>query len=128
MNMGLALKAAIDHGREVQRRVADATGRQIYIRFMTQWGGTPEKRTGVTICPYESPGLLIRAAFASRNNQELKAQGSNCEVVIPWEDLDARAGELTGIVDRVVAAAEAAIGLKANYPQGATSWRRGRSA
>jgi hypothetical protein len=117
MNTGLALKAAIDHGRERQGRIAEATGRQIYIRFMTQFGGTAEKRIGVTIYPYDSPGLLIRAGFAAKNKQELEAQGTNCEVLIPWDELDARAGELVSIVDQCIAAAEAAVEAVSDAPR-----------
>lgn len=113
MNTGLAIKAAIERGREHQRRIIDGCDRKLYVRFMTQWGGTPEQRTGVTVDRYDSPGLLIRAAFASRNNVELAAQGTNCERMVPWDELDARAGALIGLVDECVAAAEAAVGLKA---------------
>jgi hypothetical protein len=111
MNVGLALQAAIERGREHQRRHGDTSGRGLHVRFMTQWGGTPQRRLGVTTMEYESPGLLIRAAFVVLTPGELAAQGSYCEMMVPWEELDAKAGDLVGIVDAVVAAAERAVGL-----------------
>lgn len=77
MNVGLAIQVAIERGREHQRlAIGD---RKLHVRFMTQWGGTPDRRLGVTTVGYDSPGLLIRAAYVSRTPAELAAQGTNCE-------------------------------------------------
>ncbi|MGD0333927.1 MAG: hypothetical protein ABSA90_11820 [Xanthobacteraceae bacterium] len=102
MNVGLAIKAAIDRGREHQR----LSPRKLFIRFNMQWNGTLARG-------YDSPGLLIGARIAAHNNTELEAQEGNCDRMVPWEELDTRAGELVALVDECVAAVYAAVKIKA---------------
>ena len=123
-NIGLALKAAIDRGRERQRLCP----RKLHLRFMTQWGGTPEKRTGVGNFEggYESHGLLIHAAIAAKDRDEFERLNPGIfegvgpggykigERMVPWEDLDARANELVGLVDQCVSEVEQAVGIFRN--------------
>ena len=56
----------------------------------------------MTIFGDDHSGLTINARIAARTPAEHRAQeglGSRC---IPWDELDARAGEIVGLVDEVV--------------------------
>lgn len=93
MNVGLTIQAALDRGSQHQR--ACSRHLAVYIR-PTRHG--------------ERDGLAIVACIAARSPEELAKQFVS--EIIPWEDLDARAGELVGIVDRLVAEVETRFGLR----------------
>src|SRR5690606_794045 len=61
----------------------------------TQWG--------------EGEGLTVQARIAGRCESELVAQEGLGGRVIPWAELDRRAGELSGLVDAAVDEIEAAV-------------------
>jgi hypothetical protein len=115
-NVGLAIKAAVKRAEEHERLAT----RTLRIRIMTRWGGDRDHRTGVTPAGCDPPiGLLIRAHFVARNDDELKAQmpdyrGYHSERLVRWEELDQRANELVALVDECVTAAEAAVGILAS--------------
>lgn len=114
MTTGEHIKAAMDRA---QRHQFEAT-RKLRIRIMTQWSGTVANRTGVIATEeWVSPGLLIRAHIASRTPEESEKQGSPgdmgvCERLVKWEELDARAAELVGLVDDAVAGVYGVLGMK----------------
>ncbi|MCP3477869.1 hypothetical protein NLM33_48210 (plasmid) [Bradyrhizobium sp. CCGUVB1N3] len=56
----------------------------------------------MTICGDDSSGLTINARIAARTPAEHRAQEGLGTRRIPWDELDARAGEIVGLVDEVV--------------------------
>lgn len=93
MDVGLAIKAAIERGKTHERLCP----RQLRVRLMTLFGD------------YDT-GLTITANIAARNQEELDMGRSTRHV--PWEDLSARADELVGIVDQCVTEVEERFGLR----------------
>lgn len=85
-SVGLAINAALERAEEIRR----GTDRPPRIRIMTIFGD-------------DRSGLTINARIPSRNPAEFRCQeglGTRC---VPWSELDARAGELAGLVDDAVA-------------------------
>ena len=95
-NVGLAIKAAIERAQEHER----LSPRKLRVRLMTRWGD-------------DSGGVTIAARFAARSVNELEAQRERGMRRVAWEDLDARASDLSALVDEAVADAEDAIGVVA---------------
>ncbi|MDX3809055.1 MAG: hypothetical protein QHC89_22060 [Bosea sp. (in: a-proteobacteria)] len=84
-SVGRAIDAALQRAEEL-RRLNDRPAR---VRIMTIYGD-------------DRSGLTIHANIAARSPAELRAQqglGTRC---IPWDELDARAGEIVDLVDEVV--------------------------
>lgn len=84
-SVGRAIATALDRAEQL-RRLPDRPAR---VRIMTVFGD-------------DRSGLTINASIAARSPAELRAQeglGTRC---IPWAELDARAGEIVGLVDEVV--------------------------
>lgn len=104
--VGEHIKAAM-HRADLHQLHAEE--RPLRIRIMTQWCGTVANRTGVIFTEeWISLGLLIRAQLSSRTKGDLEKQGRPgdlgiCERLVRWEELDARAHELVGLVDEAVA-------------------------
>ena len=92
--VGPAIKAAVARGQAH----AKTCPRKLRVRVMTVWGD-------------DASGLTMAATIAAKDQTELQ-MGTVAET-IPWEDLDARCGELVGIVDRLVAEVEHRFGLRA---------------
>jgi hypothetical protein len=91
-SVGRAIDAALRRAEEL-RRLNDRPAR---VRIMTIYG---DDRSGFT----------IHANIAARSPAELRAQqglGTRC---IPWDELDARAGEIVGLIDEVVAEVTLAV-------------------
>ncbi len=87
-----AIAAALDRVEELRRRC----DRPPRVRLLTIYGDG-------------SSGLTIHASISARSPAELRAQlglGTRC---IPWEELDARADELVGLVDAAVGEVTQAI-------------------
>ena len=96
MSVGLELQRAIARAKE-----HEATSvRRVRVRFAM--------RTGKDA----NDGLWITAGVPARSGEELEGQKNVGGRMVPWHELDARAGELTGIVDAVVAEVLAAVGVK----------------
>lgn len=84
-SVGGAIAAALERAEEL-RGLSDRPAR---VRIMTIFGD-------------DRSGLTINARIAARTPAEHRAQeglGTRC---IPWDELDARAGEIVGLVDEVV--------------------------
>ncbi|WP_130230076.1 hypothetical protein [Bradyrhizobium sp. Leo121] len=84
-SVGGAIAAALERAEEL-RGLGDRPAR---VRIMTIFGD-------------DRSGLTINARIAARTPAEHRAQeglGTRC---IPWDELDARAGEIVGLVDEVV--------------------------
>lgn len=84
-SVGLAIDAALERAEELRRE----TDRPPRIRIMTIFGD-------------DRSGLTINARIPSRNPNEYRCQeglGTRC---VPWSELDARAGELVGLVEDAV--------------------------
>lgn len=84
-SVGGAIAAALERAEEL-RSLNDRPAR---VRIMTIFGD-------------DRSGLTINARIAARSPAEHRAQeglGTRC---IPWDELDARAGEIVGLVDEVV--------------------------
>lgn len=63
----------------------------------------------------EEEGLRIWAYFAARDGKELEAQhGTGGKRVVPWAELDSRAGELVSLVDACVHEVQEIVGEVAN--------------
>jgi hypothetical protein len=92
--VGLAIKAALERA-EIHERLSR---RKLRVRVTFQYGEG-----------HHAAGLVIAARFAARSESELTAQ-DDCLTVVPYADLDARAGELVALVDDMVGKAAAAIG------------------
>jgi hypothetical protein len=75
--------------------------RPVRVRIMTIFGDTRS-------------GLTIHAGIASRTPAELRAQQGLGTRIIPWDELDSRAGEIVGLVDAVVGEVTLAV---QNAPQ-----------
>lgn len=95
-NVGLAIQAAIVRAEQHER----LSTRRLRVRFAMRWDGGCQ-------------ALWIRATIAARSGDELDAQDERCERFVPWERLDECACDLVSIVDACVAAADAAVGLRA---------------
>lgn len=96
-SVGAAIAAALDRAEQL-RSLSDRPPR---VRIMTVFGD-------------DRSGLTIHASIRSNTPAELRAQqglGTRC---IPWDELDARAGEIVGLVDAVVG--EVPLAVK-NAPQ-----------
>jgi hypothetical protein len=91
--VGLSIKAALERAEQHE----SLSRRKLRVRVTFQFGEG-----------HHADGLVIAARFAARNEAELTAQ-DNCRAVVPYADLDARAGELVGIVDAMVRRAEIAM-------------------
>lgn len=92
---GTSVGAAILAARQRAHEVRQSSPRKVRVRLLTEFA--------------DNEGLTVVARISARHGGELEAQvgkGSRC---IPWEALDARAGELPGLVDEVVAEIEAAV-------------------
>lgn len=92
ISVGGAIAAALERA-EVLRSLSDRPAR---VRIMTIFGD-------------DCSGLTINARIAARTPAEHRAQeglGTRC---IPWNELDARAGEIVGLVDEVVGEVELAV-------------------
>ncbi|WLB24511.1 hypothetical protein [Bradyrhizobium japonicum] len=86
-SVGGAIAAALKRAEEL-RSLSDRPAR---VRIMTIFGD-------------DRSGLTINARIAARTPAEHRAQeglGTRC---IPWDELDARAGEIVGLVDEVALA------------------------
>ncbi|WP_245476871.1 hypothetical protein, partial [Bradyrhizobium sp. Leo170] len=84
-SVGSAIAAGLERA-EALRGLSDRPAR---VRIMTIFGD-------------DRSGLTINARIAARTPAEHRAQeglGTRC---IPWDELDARAGEIVGLVDEVV--------------------------
>ncbi|QHP66065.1 hypothetical protein EI171_00505 (plasmid) [Bradyrhizobium sp. LCT2] len=84
-SVGGAIASALERAEEL-RSLSDRPAR---VRIMTIFGD-------------DRSGLTINARIAARTPAEHRAQeglGTRC---IPWDELDARAGEIVGLVDAVV--------------------------
>ncbi|WP_354249046.1 hypothetical protein [Bradyrhizobium sp. LA2.1] len=84
-SVGGAIAAALERAEEL-RGLSDRPARE---RIMTIFGD-------------DRSGLTINARIAARTPTEHRAQeglGTRC---IPWDELDARADEIVGLVDEVV--------------------------
>lgn len=81
--VGLALSRAMARAEELRR----SSDRKPRIRLMTQWGDHED-------------GLTIVARIAAKTNAELEAQTDLGVRHVPFSELDARAGELTDLVER----------------------------
>lgn len=94
-NVGLEIEAAI--ARCEQHRAM--CKRTLRARLYTVFGD-------------DASGLTIAVWIAASNQEEQEKQ--RVTETIPWRDLDARAGEIVGIVDRLVAEVEERFGLRGN--------------
>ncbi len=84
-SVGGAIASALERAEEL-RSLSDRPAR---VRILTIFGD-------------DRSGLTINARIAARTPAEHRAQeglGTRC---IPWDELDARAGEIVGLVDAVV--------------------------
>lgn len=93
---GLSIKAALERAAQHERQAR----RKLRVRVTFQFGDG-----------HHADGLVIAARFAARNDAELTAQ-NDCVTVVPYADLDARAGELVALVDATVRRAEMAVGTR----------------
>lgn len=99
LSVGEALSRAMVRAEEL-RKSADRKPR---IRILTQWGDYAD-------------GITIVARIAARTNAELEAQADLGVRHVPFAELDARAGELTELVE--AAAAEVLAAVAAAPPPG----------
>ncbi|MFC5342872.1 hypothetical protein ACETK8_20260 (plasmid) [Brevundimonas staleyi] len=91
-SVGLALNAAMTRAEELRA----STERKVRVRLMPQWGDDREN-------------LTIVARIAARTGPELEVQGDKGVRKVLWGDLDARAGELVGLVEAAAAEIEEAV-------------------
>ncbi|HQS46678.1 MAG: hypothetical protein B7Y12_05335 [Rhizobiales bacterium 24-66-13] len=96
-SVGAAIAAALDRAEQL-RSHGDRPAR---VRIMTIFGD-------------DRSGLTIHASIRSNTPAELRAQQGLGVRCIPWDELDARAGEIVGLVDAVVG--EVTLAVK-NAPQ-----------
>lgn len=92
VSVGSGLDAAMKRAEELQA----ASTRRLRVRFMTQHA---DDRTG----------LAVVATIAARTGPELEAQQGKGVRRIAWSELDARAGELIGLVEEAVSEVENAV-------------------
>lgn len=85
ISVGGAIAAALERAEQL-RSLNDRPAR---VRIMTIFGD-------------DRSGLTINARIAARSPAEHRAQEGLGTRSIPWDELDARAGEITGLVDEVV--------------------------
>ncbi len=111
-------QARISVGRAVDEALERAKGLWLYnerparVRIMTVYGN-------------DRSGLTVWARIPARTGAELRAQGGLGVRRIPWAELDARASELTGMVDEVVAKVTLKPGFNvALTPDGAKKFER----
>lgn len=90
-DVGAALSAALARAERHRRR----SPRKVRVRLLTQWG--------------EGEGLTVQARIAGRGEAEILAQEGLGVRVIPWAELDRRAGELPALVDAAVEEIGAAV-------------------
>lgn len=90
-DVGAAVAEALARAQHHQQR----SPRKVRVRLLTQWG--------------EGEGLTVQARIAGRCEAELIAQEGLGVRVIPWAELDRRAGELPGLVDAAVDEIAAAV-------------------
>jgi len=88
----LALAAAMERAAY---HMANST-RRLRVRLITDFADVRD-------------GLVIKATIAAKTGPELEAMQGRGLRVVPWAELDARAGELVTLVDDAVADIEAAI-------------------
>ncbi len=112
--VGLTIKAALERAALHQSRCS----RKLKIRI-------------IPLAEHGEPRLRIRANIAARTNEELEAQMGLGVREVRLEDLDARADELIGLVDDVVAEVETAVanapGRQVGRAARARIWTRPRS-
>ncbi|OHB28624.1 MAG: hypothetical protein A2790_08670 [Phenylobacterium sp. RIFCSPHIGHO2_01_FULL_69_31] len=89
--VGAAVAEALARAQHHRQR----SPRKMRVRLLTQWG--------------EGEGLTVQARIAGRCESELVAQEGLGVRVIPWAELDRRAGELPGLVDAAVEEIETAV-------------------
>nr|WP_295105866.1 hypothetical protein [uncultured Caulobacter sp.] len=99
LSVGQALSRAMARAEELRR----SSDRKPRIRLMTQWGD-------------HADGVTIVARVAAKTNAELEAQADLGVRHVPFAELDARAGELTDLVE--AAAAEVLAAVAAAPPPG----------
>ncbi len=92
---GTSVGAAIQAARQRANEVRQASPRKVRVRLLTEFA--------------DNDGLTIVVRIAARHGGELEAQLDKGVRCIPWDALDARAGELVGLVDEVAAEIEAAV-------------------
>ncbi|WP_394760718.1 hypothetical protein [Phenylobacterium sp.] len=96
ISVGDAMAQAIARVDELRA----ASPRRVRVRLTTHFGDL-------------EPGLIISARIASKSNPELEAQNDLGVRHVAFNELDARAGELVGLVKEAAAEIEAAV---ANAP------------
>jgi hypothetical protein len=114
INVGDEICKALLRAEDLERTCP----RRLRVRLMTRYGGDIARRTGVLFGEENEPdvplGLLISAHIAVRGREEMdRQQHHSCanEILILWSELDARATELTRLVEQCVAACEKALGI-----------------
>jgi hypothetical protein len=98
--VGQAIAAALDRAEEL-RSLSDRPAR---VRIMTSFGD-------------DRSGLTIHASIAARTPAELHAQHGVGKRTIPWNELDARADEIPGLVDAVVGEVTLAVQSAPQVPR-----------
>lgn len=99
MDVGAALKAASERAIAHEQMCP----RMMRVRLMTHWG---DYRGGLTI----AVSIAVRAPAEA----EIFNAGKNMVTrVVPWDDLDARAGELVALIDECVREVEQNFGIAA---------------
>lgn len=98
MTVGMAIQAALLRAKELE----NASARRLTIRLATRWGDDL------------GDGLTIQAGIAAKTPAEMEARMAAQDHglgirTIPWAELDARAGELVGLVEALAREAELAI-------------------
>lgn len=93
IRVGEAIKAAIERGEQLRA----AAERKPRIRVTPYYGDGP------------LAGLHILAVIAPAHSGELRAQLGKGYRLVPWAELDDRTGELSGLVEEVVAEVTAAV-------------------
>lgn len=91
-SVGRAISRAMARAEELR----ETSSRRVQVRFLTRFGD------------YED-GLTIHAAISPKTIPEGEVQLGKGVRHIPFEDLDARAGELCHLVDEAAAEVEAAV-------------------
>ena len=91
-SVGEALSLAMARAAELR----DASPRRVRVRFLTRFGDLPD-------------GLTIQATISPRTIPESEAQLGKGVRHIPFCELDARAGQLSQLVDDAAAEVEAAV-------------------
>ena len=97
MNVGQSIQAAISRAKQHERAMSTW---KLRVHFATQWG------------ELVSEGIHIVASVPASSTEEYAARKHLAHRMVLWEELDERAGELTAIVETVVAEVLAAVGGK----------------